>query len=106
MEYWWEGSTSAAILPTSASDVAGQRYRIGDINNHRIIAWPELKRTTMIICFQPPCHGQDHQLPDQAAQRHIQPGLECLQGWDIHNLLGQPVPVSHHSLSEKLPPNI
>jgi len=28
---------------------------------------------------------------DQAAQSHIQPGLECFQGWDIHSLLGQPV---------------
>ena len=24
-------------------------------------------------------------------QTHIQPGLECLQGWGIHSLLGQPV---------------
>jgi len=29
---------------------------------------------------------QGHQPPDQAAQSHIQPGLECLQGWGIHNL--------------------
>jgi len=41
---------------------------------------------------------------DQAAQSHIQPGLECLQGWDIHNLLGQTVPVRHHPLGERLPP--
>uniref|UniRef100_A0A8V0XVN8 Androgen induced 1 n=1 Tax=Gallus gallus TaxID=9031 RepID=A0A8V0XVN8_CHICK len=27
-----------------------------------------------------------------------QPGLECLQGWGIHSLLGQPVPVLHHPL--------
>jgi len=26
-------------------------------------------------------------------QSHIQPGLVCIQGWSIHNLLGQPVPV-------------
>ena len=31
MEYWWEGSTSAAIPPTSASDVVGQHNKIGDI---------------------------------------------------------------------------
>jgi len=31
MEYWWEGSTSAAILPTSASDVMGQHNKIGGI---------------------------------------------------------------------------
>ena len=42
----------------------------------------------MIIEFQPPCYVQGHQPPDQAAQSHIQPGLECLQGWGIHNLLG------------------
>jgi len=60
----------------------------------------------MIIQFQPTCYMQDCQPPDQAAQSHIQPGLECLQGWGIHNLLGHPVPLCHYSLSEKLPPNI
>ena len=35
-----------------------------------------------------------------------QPGLECLQGWGIYSLLGQPVSVHHHPLGEKLPPNI
>jgi len=33
----------------------------------------------MIISFQPPCYVQGCQPPDQAAQSHIQPGLECLQ---------------------------
>ena len=60
----------------------------------------------MITEFQPPCYGQGRQPPDQAAQSHIQPGLECLQGWGIHNLPGQPVPVCHHPLCEKLLPNI
>jgi len=32
---------------------------------------------------------QGCQLPDQAAQSHIQPDLECLQGWGILSLLGQ-----------------
>ena len=27
-EYWWEGSTSIAIPPTSASDVVGQHNKI------------------------------------------------------------------------------
>jgi len=45
----------------------------------------------MIISFQPPCSVQGHQPADQAAQSHIRPGLECLQGWGIHSLLGQPV---------------
>ena len=37
-----------------------------------------------------PCYVQGRQPPDQAAQSHIQPGPECLQGWGIDNLLGQP----------------
>jgi len=32
---------------------------------------------------------QGHQPLDQASQTHIQPGPECIQGWGIHNLLGQ-----------------
>jgi len=60
----------------------------------------------MIIEFQPPCYVWGRQPLDQTAQSHIQPGLECLQGWGIHHLLGQPVPVCHHLLCEKLLPNI
>ena len=59
--------------------------------NYRITEWPGLKRTTMITQFQPSCYVKGRQPPDQAAQSHIQPGLECLQGWGIHSLLGQPV---------------
>jgi len=60
----------------------------------------------MIIEFQPLFCVQGHQPPDQAAQSHIQPGLEWLQGGGIHNLLWQPVPVCYHPVCEKLPPNI
>ena len=35
-----------------------------------------------------PCYVQGLQPAAQAAQSHIQPGLECLQGWGIHSLLG------------------
>ena len=31
MEYWWEGSTSTAILPTSTSEAVGQRSSIRGI---------------------------------------------------------------------------
>jgi len=37
-----------------------------------------------------PCCVQGCQLPDQVAQSHIQPGLECLQGWGIHTLFTEP----------------
>ena len=56
----------------------------------------------MIIEFQPSCYVQGRQPPDQAAPSHIQPGLECLQGWGIHNLLGQRVLVHHYPLSKCL----
>ena len=36
-----------------------------------------------------PCYVQGQQPAVQAAQSHIQPGLECLQGWGIHSLFGQ-----------------
>ena len=51
--------------------------------DHRILEWPGLKRTTVLIEFQPPRYVQGHQPLDQATQSHIQPGLECLQEWDI-----------------------
>jgi len=53
-----------------------------------------------------PCYAQVHQPLGHAAQSHIQPGLECLQGWGIHSLSGQPVPVCHDPLSEKTPHTI
>ena len=31
-------------------------------DSHRIIEWPGLKRTTVIIKFQPPCNVQGHTL--------------------------------------------
>jgi len=45
----------------------------------------------MTIQFLPPCYVRGRQSPAQAAQSHIQPGLECLQGWGIHSLLRQPL---------------
>jgi len=57
-----------------------------------------------------PRYRQGHQLLDQtldqAAQGHIQPGLEHVQGWDNYSLSGHSMPAPHHSLCEKLPPNL
>ena len=57
-----------------------------------------------------PSHRQGcqhpHLLLDQVAQCFIQPGFEHLQGWDIHNLSGQPVPAPHHSLCKEFPLDI
>ena len=64
---------------------------------------------------------KDHQVPtpllqaglptatsvlDQIVQGPIQPELEHLQGWGIHNLSGQPVPTPHHSHRKELPSDI
>ena len=54
--------------------------------NHRM-AWVEKDHNDHPVST--PCYVQGHQPPNQAAQSHIQPGLECLQGWGIHNLPGQ-----------------
>ena len=56
--------------------------------NHRT-AWVEKDYNAPPV--PTPCYVQGCQPADQAAQSHIQPGLECLQGWGIHSLLGQPV---------------
>jgi len=53
-----------------------------------------------------PCCRHRHLPLDQATQRPTQPGLERSQGEGIHNLAGQPVPVSHHPHSEDFLPNI
>ena len=39
--------------------------------NAKVIEWPGLKRTIMIIEFQPPYYVQGHQSLDQAAQNQI-----------------------------------
>jgi len=47
------------------------------------MAWVEKDHNDHLVST--PRGVQGHQPPDQAAQSHIQPGLECLQGWGIHN---------------------
>ena len=53
---------------------------------HRM-AWVEKDHNAHLVPTL--CCVQGSQPADQAAQSHIQPGLECLQGWGIHSLLGQ-----------------
>lgn len=43
-----------------------------------------------------PCHGQEYLPLDQVARGLIQPGFEHFQGWGIHELPNQSVPVSCH----------
>ena len=53
------------------------------------MAWDEKDHSAHPV--PTPCYVQGRQPAAQAAQSHIQPGLECLQGWGIHSLLEQPV---------------
>jgi len=53
------------------------------------MAWVEKDHNDHLVST--PCYVQGRQPPGQAAQSHIQPGLECLQGWGIQSLLRQPV---------------
>ena len=62
----------------------------------RITEWLVLEGTSRIMKLQPPRHKQGHQplhlIPDQTtfnAQGPIQPDVEHLQGWGIHNLFVQ-----------------
>ena len=41
------------------------------------------------------CNEQRHLQLDQVVQSPVQPDFEC-QGWGIHHLSGQPVPVPHY----------
>jgi len=43
------------------------------------MAWVEKAHNAHPV--QTPCYAQGRQPPHQAAQSHIQPGLERLQGW-------------------------
>jgi len=57
------------------------------------MVWVGRVKTYKAHLVQPLCNEQGHLQLDKVAQRHIQPDLECFQGWGIQYLSGQPVPV-------------
>ena len=69
---------------------------------HSIIESFELEGTLTGHLAQHPCSEQGHPQLGQGAQSPIQPDLERLQGWGIHHLSGQSVPVSHHPYCKQL----
>jgi len=64
------------------------------------MAWVEKDHSDHLVSTA--CYVQGCQPADQAAQSHIQPGLECHQGWGIRSLLGQPVQCVTPLLSDLL----
>ena len=79
-----------AVCSSQASSVTPRLWK------HRITEWLGLEGPLKIIQLQSPHHEQERLSVDQFTPTSIQPGLEHLQGWGIHNLSGQPVPVPHH----------
>ncbi|KAK4815575.1 LOW QUALITY PROTEIN: hypothetical protein QYF61_004092 [Mycteria americana] len=61
--------------------------------NHRML-W--IGRDLYRSSSPTPLQEQGHLQLDQVAQSPIQPDLECFQGWGLHYLSGQLVPVPHH----------
>ena len=83
--------------------VASNIVSIGSVAahmNHRIVECFGLERAFKDHIVQPPCSAQGHLL-DQVAQNPIQPELECFQGWGLHYLSGQHLPVFHHPHCKK-----
>jgi len=71
--------------------------------SHRITEGLRLEGTSGVIWSTPPLK-QGHL--EQAVQDHVQAVFEYLQGWRLHHLPGQPVPVLGHSHSEKVFPDV
>ena len=59
------------------------------------MAWVEKDHNDHLV--PTPCYVQSREPADQAAQSHIQPGLDCLQEWGIHSLLGSGMVVLSHA---------
>lgn len=69
-------------------------------SNHRISEWERLERSISgAICSNLPAQA----VFPGANCTGIQVVLECLQGWRLHNLAGQPVPVQGHPYSKSEP---
>jgi len=69
--------------------------------------WRRTTNNRMTKCFglewffrgllaQPPGGKQGYLQLDQVNKRPVQPSLKCFQGWGLHYLSGQPVPLFHH----------
>ena len=80
------------VASTSKAFTESQNTRMVEVGRH-------LQRSS----GPSPLLKQGHLQP--AAQDHVQVAFEYLQGWRIHSLPGQPVPVLGHSYSKKVFPN-
>ena len=78
-------------ISTAISYCTLQNTHLQNNHIHRITELFELEGALTGYLVQPPCNEQGHLQLAQVVQSPIQPDLECLQGWGIHHLSGQPV---------------
>jgi len=76
-------SHTAALLLSLSTDTKGHEQSKGKPTQNHRMTWVAKDHNAHPV--PTPCCVQGRQPADQAAQSHIQPGLECLQGWGIHN---------------------
>ena len=95
-------SSDYSVIPVSVRGLHGflvcfEKFISYTESQSRILESYELEGTLEGPSSPNPCNEQGHLQLHQVAQSPVQPDLECLQGWSIHCLSGQPVPVPHHS---------
>jgi len=83
------GSSVRWFYPSLMKPSPSYQTASHQLESYKIIEWLRLGGTLKITQFQLLCHGQGCPPPDQASQDPIQPILENLQGWGIHNFSGQ-----------------
>ena len=95
VSFWWQYQTD--ILDIGEKNESGREA----VGNHRIIGWKRpLRSLSPTINWTPPC------LLNHSLKRHIHMFFEHLQGWGLLPLPGQPIPMSDHSFSKEIFPNI
>ena len=88
------GTNPCASLPTRLELITTLPIRS---RHHRLV---EVGRDLWRSLCPTPLLKQGHL--DTVAQDHVQMGSEYLQGWRLHNISGQPIPVLCHLHSKKV----
>ena len=72
-------AAAAAALVLCMEEWKHGSAKCGQESQNHTMAWVEKDHNARLV--PTPCYVQGRQPAAQAAQSHIQPGLECLQGW-------------------------
>jgi len=80
--------TSSDVLPVSPNAQLSPCTPPASKSTPQITECSGLEGTFRGHLVIPTCGKQGHLQPDQVAQSPVQPGLECFQGWGLHDLSG------------------